>query len=115
MGFESWAKIKIAELESTCLAYTWRSQQERDTKRLKMISREMCNDIETQHLFSKMSKKISLVFHREITNQWDNGETIQISTRNKWDGLVSIKAGVWKDYISEKSDYVQTRDETHIT
>jgi hypothetical protein len=46
MRFESWAKKMKEELESIGPAYIWHSQQEWDTRRLRRIIRERCNNIE---------------------------------------------------------------------
>jgi hypothetical protein len=47
----------------------------------------ICNDIEKQNLFLRLSEKISLVFYQEMKQKWGREEYIDCCNRNERRGL----------------------------
>jgi hypothetical protein len=84
------------KLESTGTAYSWHSKQERNISRIKMISRQRCNDKEKQNIFL-MKAVISLVFYQKLKYTVYGAENYtQFCSRNDRSGLVSMRVGVGK-------------------
>jgi hypothetical protein len=55
-----------------------------------------CNDIEKQNLFSSLSEKISLVFYKEMKQEWGREEYIDCCNSNERRCMAWWRLGIWK-------------------